>query len=56
MSGKPSSSIGFERRWNPMLKLERSAFVDALEDVPPKPVDMGRIMRRNQGRGGDVPA
>ena len=30
MSGKPSSSIGFERRWNPMLKLDRTAFVDAL--------------------------
>jgi len=56
MSGKPSSSIGFERRWNPMLKLDRTAFVDALEDVPPKPFEMQRIMRKNQGRGGDAPA
>jgi glyoxylase-like metal-dependent hydrolase (beta-lactamase superfamily II) len=56
MSGKPSSSIGFERRWSPMLKLERTAFIDALEDVPPKPAEMERIVRCNQGRGGDAPA
>jgi glyoxylase-like metal-dependent hydrolase (beta-lactamase superfamily II) len=30
MSGKPSSTIGFEKRWNPMLSLDRTAFVDAL--------------------------
>jgi glyoxylase-like metal-dependent hydrolase (beta-lactamase superfamily II) len=50
MSGKPSSSIGFEKRWNPMLRLSREAFVEALVDVPPKPAEMGRILRFNQGR------
>ena len=54
MSGKPSSSIGFERRWNPMLKLDRSAFVDAPADVPPKPAEMERILRRNRGASRDA--
>lgn len=49
MSGKPSSTIGFERRWNPMLSLDRDAFVKALEDVPPQPADMQAILRANRG-------
>jgi hydroxyacylglutathione hydrolase len=50
MSGKPSSTIGFERRWNPMLSLDRDAFVAALSDVPAKPEDIMAILRENQGR------
>lgn len=50
MSGKPSSTIGFEKRWNPMLSLDRDAFVAALSDVPAKPDDMMAILRDNQGR------
>jgi glyoxylase-like metal-dependent hydrolase (beta-lactamase superfamily II) len=50
MSGKPSSTIGFEKRWNPMLALDRDAFVAALCDVPAKPADMMAILRENQGR------
>jgi hydroxyacylglutathione hydrolase len=50
MSGKPSSTIGFEKRWNPMLALDRDAFVTALCDVPEKPSDMMTILRDNQGR------
>jgi hydroxyacylglutathione hydrolase len=50
MSGKPSSTIGFEKRWNPMLSLDRDAFVAALSDVPAKPEDMIAILRENQGR------
>ncbi len=30
MSGKPSSTIGFERRWNPLLLEIARAFIDAL--------------------------
>jgi hydroxyacylglutathione hydrolase len=39
MSGKPSSTIGFERRFNPMLGLDRAAFVERLtaEALPPPP-------------------
>jgi hydroxyacylglutathione hydrolase len=50
MSGKPSSTIGFEKRFNPMLSMPREAFVDALTDVPPKPAEMAEILLINQGR------
>jgi hypothetical protein len=51
MSGKPSSTIAFERRWNPLLQLDESAFVDEVgANVPPKPADMEAILRFNQGR------
>jgi hydroxyacylglutathione hydrolase len=50
LSGKPVSTIGFERRWNPMLSLDREAFVDALAEVLPKPDDMARIEAFNRGR------
>jgi len=49
LSGKPSSTIAFERRWNPMLALGRDAFIEALADVPPKPADMERILAANRG-------
>jgi hypothetical protein len=51
MSGKPSSTIAFEKRWNPLLSKAREDFVDALADVPPKPAAMEEILRVNQGRG-----
>jgi glyoxylase-like metal-dependent hydrolase (beta-lactamase superfamily II) len=50
MSGKPSSTIAFEKRWNSLLGKSREDFVDALSDVPPKPAEMERILRINQGR------
>ncbi len=49
MSGKPSSTIAFERRWNPLLAQTREAFVDSLTDVPPKPAEMERFLRENRG-------
>lgn len=49
LSGKPSSTIAFERRWNPMLSRPRDAFVAALADVPPKPEEMERILVANRG-------
>ena len=52
MSGKPSSTIGFEKRFNPMLTMTQGDFVDALCDVPAKPTDMMEILRENQGRAG----
>lgn len=52
MSGKPSSTIVFERRWNPSLQLSREAFVDELgKSVSAKPTDMDATLRFNQGRG-----
>jgi glyoxylase-like metal-dependent hydrolase (beta-lactamase superfamily II) len=50
MSGKPSSTIAFERRWNPLLGLSEAAFVDELAaTVPPKPAEMAAILRANRG-------
>jgi glyoxylase-like metal-dependent hydrolase (beta-lactamase superfamily II) len=50
LSGKPSSTIGFEKRFNNLLSAERASFVEALANVPPKPADMEAILRFNQGR------
>ena len=51
MSGKPSSTIAFEKRWNPLLTLDAGAFVDEVGGkVAPKPADMDAILRYNQGR------
>ncbi|MGQ0505936.1 MAG: MBL fold metallo-hydrolase [Myxococcaceae bacterium] len=52
MSGKPSSTLAFEKRWNPLLTKTREEFVDALADVPAKPAEMTRIMSANRGRPG----
>ncbi len=49
LSGKPSSTIGFEKRWNAMLSKDREAFVEAMGEVPPQPADMQRILRLNRG-------
>jgi glyoxylase-like metal-dependent hydrolase (beta-lactamase superfamily II) len=54
MSGKPSSTIAFEKRWNPMLSMSREAFVDALADVPAKPAQMDEILRINRGEADRV--
>ena len=51
LSGKPSTTIGYEKRWNPLLSRSREEFVAALCDVPPKPAGTERILRLNQGMG-----
>jgi len=50
LSGKPSTTIGFEKRWNPMLSRPKEEFVAALVDVPPKPAAMDEILLANRGR------
>jgi glyoxylase-like metal-dependent hydrolase (beta-lactamase superfamily II) len=51
MSGKPASTIAFEKRWNPLLGLDEAAFVEQVgSTVPPKPAGMAEILRFNQGR------
>ena len=55
MSGKPSSTIAFEKRWNALLAKSRDEFVEALSDVPPKPAGMEQMLRVNQGRGSEHP-
>lgn len=50
LSGNPFSSIGFERRHNPLLSLDDpEAFADALlTDVPPRPGEQERIVAANR--------
>jgi hydroxyacylglutathione hydrolase len=48
LSGKPSSTMAFEKRWNPMLSLERESFIDRLADVPPEPAGMEQILQFNR--------
>ena len=52
LSGKPSSTIAFEKRWNPMLSLERQAFIDGLADVPLEPAGMQQILAFNRSLAG----
>lgn len=48
LSGKPSSTIGFEKRWNPALSMSREAFVtEVTREIPPRPADMDRMVAAN---------
>jgi rhodanese-related sulfurtransferase len=50
MCGRPSTTIGFERRFNSMLNLARDAFVSALTSgIPPRPLNMTAIEATNRG-------
>ena len=51
LSGKASSTIGFERRWNRAFALtDEEAFVRLmLQEIPPKPVGAGDIRAENLG-------
>ncbi len=50
MSGKPSTTVGFEKRWNPALSLGREEFVARMsEGIPSKPADAEAILRWNRG-------
>ena len=48
LSGKPSSTIGFEKRWNPGLSMGKEAFIEnLLRDIPPRPAEMDKIIAAN---------
>ena len=49
LSGKPTSTLAFEKGWTSILSLDRQAFIDAVSDVPPQPVEMERILAFNRG-------
>lgn len=50
MCGRPSTTIGFERLFNPMVRLDASAFVRTLSgEVPPRPLNMVAIEATNRG-------
>jgi glyoxylase-like metal-dependent hydrolase (beta-lactamase superfamily II) len=53
MNGKPMSTIGFERRFNPLLTLARDEFVRRVSDaIPPKPPEVADVLRFNRGLDG----
>lgn len=48
LSGKPASTLAFEKRFNPMLSVSREEFVSELtRDIPPAPADMAAIVAAN---------
>lgn len=51
MSPKASSTMGFERRYNPpLLLLDKGIFVEQVTtDLPPQPPHFGRIVAKNRG-------
>ena len=50
MCGRPSTTVGFERRFNPVLQLSRDDFLQATGEVPARPLNMTAILATNQGR------
>jgi glyoxylase-like metal-dependent hydrolase (beta-lactamase superfamily II) len=50
MSGKPSSTIAFERRFNELLAMPADAFVKSVTDPRAKPADMAAVLAFNAGR------
>jgi len=51
MCGRPSSTIGFERRFNPVVVLPEDEFLKLAAEAPPRPLNMTAILATNQGRG-----
>ena len=50
MCGRPSTTIGFERLYNPLARLDRDAFITALTtSVPARPLNITAIEATNRG-------
>lgn len=49
MCGRPSSTIGFERRYNPVLQLSRDQFLEPATETPSRPLNMTAIVEMNRG-------
>lgn len=50
LSGKPASTLGFEKRWNPALAMAREEFIEQLtKEIPPRPAEMDAMVRFNLG-------
>ncbi len=52
MCGRPSSTIGFERRFNLALQLSEQEFLDYAAQPPSQPLNMTSIMAANRGEAG----
>jgi rhodanese-related sulfurtransferase len=50
MCGRPSTTIGFERLYNPLARLQRGPFISTLTNgVPARPLNMSIIEPTNRG-------
>jgi len=49
MCGRPSSTIGFERKYNPLLQLSKPEFIEAMSQAPARPLNMTAILLTNRG-------
>ncbi len=50
MCGRPSTTIGFERLYNPLARLSRTEFIDYLtREIPPRPLNMTAVEATNRG-------
>jgi hydroxyacylglutathione hydrolase len=50
MCGRPSTTIGFERLFNPLARMDREPFVETLTDgIPARPLNMMAIEATNRG-------
>ena len=49
MCGRPSSTIGFERRFNPVLQLAEPDFLLLAAEASPRPLNMTAILATNRG-------
>jgi glyoxylase-like metal-dependent hydrolase (beta-lactamase superfamily II)/rhodanese-related sulfurtransferase len=55
MCGRPSTTVGFERLFNPLLHLDRGPFVETLtSSLPARPLNISAIEATNRGRA-DLP-
>jgi rhodanese-related sulfurtransferase len=55
MCGRPSTTLGFERLYNPLARLDRAQFVARLtQGMPPRPLNMTAIEATNRGLA-DIP-
>ncbi len=55
MCGRPSTTIGFERLYNPLARLDRREFITRVgQGVPARPLNMTAIEATNRGRA-DLP-
>jgi glyoxylase-like metal-dependent hydrolase (beta-lactamase superfamily II) len=49
MSGKPMSTLAFEKRYNPTLTLDRASFIEKMRGtLPAKPAEMEAVLRANR--------
>ena len=49
MCGRPSSTIGFERRFNPLLQLSEPEFIKLTSQAQAQPLNMEAIIATNRG-------